>query len=130
MYFTNLFEMAQKEKRRKMTGKTIQKVAMVTGIAVLSAAAGLVTGILIAPKSGKETRNDLKKKVEETADAFKAEAGKVKDTVKDSIKEADDVIHDVHGKTKDVKNDITAGINKVKQDIHKTAENMTDSSCS
>ncbi len=37
-----------------------------------AAAAGFVAGILTAPKSGKETRKDLKKKT----DALKKEAGK------------------------------------------------------
>jgi gas vesicle protein len=39
-------------------GKMLKKVVMLTGVAAL---VGYVTGILTAPKSGKETRDDLKR---------------------------------------------------------------------
>lgn len=39
-------------------GKTLKKLAVVTGIA---AAIGYLAGILTAPQSGKETREDIKK---------------------------------------------------------------------
>lgn len=36
------------------------KKAKLTAGAILGAAAGVVAGLLVAPKSGKETRNDIK----------------------------------------------------------------------
>ena len=55
--------------------------------ALVSAAAGFVTGILTAPKSGKETRADLKQKAEEV----KSKAEKtVNDTRKTVEKTVDD----------------------------------------
>ncbi len=36
--------------------------------AVIGAVAGVVAGVLTAPKSGKETRNDIKRKAEELRD--------------------------------------------------------------
>ena len=55
--------------------------------ALVGAAAGFVTGILTAPKSGKETRADLKQKAEEV----KSKAEKtVNDTRKTVEKTVDD----------------------------------------
>ena len=62
--------------------------------AVIGAAAGLVAGILTAPKSGKETRADIKKKADEIkkeaakkVDETKKEAGKFVDEAKDTVED-------------------------------------------
>ena len=47
--------------------------------AALGALAGGLAGILFAPKSGKETRGDIKKVVEKAAVEVKEKAGKVRD---------------------------------------------------
>lgn len=58
---------------------------MKKALAVVGAvAAGFVAGILTAPKSGKETRADLKKK----ADELKTEAGKYANKTKAAAKDA------------------------------------------
>lgn len=46
---------------------------------VAAAAAGFVAGILLAPKSGKETRADLKRKAVETKEYVTDQAGVVAD---------------------------------------------------
>ena len=59
--------------------------------ALVSAAAGFVTGILTAPKSGKETRADLKQKAEEVKSEVKKTAEKKtaeKRTRKTAVKES------------------------------------------
>lgn len=62
---------------------------------VLGAAAGFVAGILLAPKSGKETREDIKQKALEAKDYATEAAGVVKNkatagyaVVKDGATEA------------------------------------------
>lgn len=59
--------------------------------AVIGAAAGVALGILTAPKSGKETREDLKRKAEEAKDKANA-------TRDDLIFKAEEVADDVRVK--------------------------------
>jgi gas vesicle protein len=46
--------------------------------ALFGAAAGVITGFLTAPKSGKETRADIKRKAGEVKDGATAKVGEVK----------------------------------------------------
>ena len=61
---------------------------------LLGAAVGAVAGILTAPKSGKETREDIKRKASE----IKSDAASKADDVR---KKAEDVKKDVEAKAKD-----------------------------
>ena len=67
------------EKRRAVERKKKMKAAkdVATG-AALGTAIGAVTGLLLAPKSGKETRKDIADKSKEVADT-------VKYTIEDSV---------------------------------------------
>jgi len=56
--------------------------------AFFGAIAGFVTGILLAPKSGRETREDLKEVALKSKDTVVDEAGKAKDA---AVKVANDV---------------------------------------
>lgn len=65
--------------------------------ALIGAAAGLVAGILTAPKSGKETRQDIADKTGELkdgaakkADQLKQKAGELKHKAEDAV---DNAIH-------------------------------------
>ena len=63
MIFGDLLDLINKEKREKERIKTAQRFAVGIGIV---AAAGVATGIVFAPKSGKKTLEDLKKKAVDT----------------------------------------------------------------
>lgn len=52
---------------------------------IVAAAAGLVAGLLTAPKSGKETRADIKKRAEEMRDSASDKAGEVSKNIKDKF---------------------------------------------
>ena len=54
-------------------------------LAVIGAAAGFAAGILTAPKSGKETRKDLKKKAVKLKADTEEVAGKAAAVAKDSV---------------------------------------------
>lgn len=58
MALFNLIEKKRKERKRK-----IVKAATVS--TVVGGTLGVLSGVLLAPKSGKETRNDIKEKVDE-----------------------------------------------------------------
>ncbi len=75
--------------------------------AVFAAAAGFVTGILLAPKSGKETREEIKENAQKAKDVTveKAEElkGKATDVANDVTKKAKNVAHDIEAKAEEVK---------------------------
>lgn len=73
--------------------------------AVFAAAAGYVTGLLTAPKSGKETRQDLK----EAASKFAREAEK---KLKSLHTELSDLIDKAEAVMKDKKSDVQKGLEK------------------
>lgn len=76
-------------------------------LAVLGAvAAGFAAGILTAPKSGKETREDLKRKAEE----YKGEAEKRTEQAKAAAKESVDSIKSGAKKVGNVASDVAKDV--------------------
>jgi gas vesicle protein len=70
-------------------GEVVKKVAIG---AAISAAVGYLAGILTAPKSGKETRADIKNKAVETYTAAEKELKKLHTELTDMIDEVNDRI--------------------------------------
>jgi gas vesicle protein len=68
MFFNDFLDMVNRKKRDEERAKTALKFAVGMGIA---ATIGLARGILFAPKSGKETREALKKKASETVEVIR-----------------------------------------------------------
>ena len=87
MFLKDLVDMVGKEKRNKARVKTAQKFAVGMGIA---GAVGALVGILFAPKTGKETMAEIKKKtvktVEDIEDAVKNTVEKVKKSASHAVK--------------------------------------------
>lgn len=75
--------------------------------ALLGAAAGLVAGVLTAPKSGKETRADIKAKAEDMKTEATVKADKVK-------AEADKKVAEVRGHADRLAKDAKATVNDYK----------------
>lgn len=71
-------EAKKKEKARKEKIKTVKKFAIGT---TLGAFAGAVSGILLAPKSGKETREDISKTAKDISENVKIKSIEIKDTL-------------------------------------------------
>lgn len=87
---------------------------------IIGAVAGVVTGLLAAPKSGKETRADLKKKAGEVKGAAER---KLKDAHKELGKLSDDAkvgADKLKGKAKDELNELSAKADELKDRV-KTA---------
>ena len=86
-----LYKIIEKKKKEQR-----KKVAKVTGMSIVSGvAAGALAGVLFAPKSGKETRKDIKEKSIEVANQIKTKSIDIKDNIsvgleekKEDIKEA------------------------------------------
>lgn len=68
MSFNDLLDSINKKKRTEERNRTAVKFAIGMGLA---ATVGLVKGILYAPKSGKETRDELKKKAADTMETIR-----------------------------------------------------------
>lgn len=63
--------------------------------------AGLTAGLLFAPKSGKETREDIKKKAEELKDKAEAKGDELKASAKKKVDEVrDEVVKKMEGEPK------------------------------
>lgn len=127
MIFRELLDFGSKERRKRDRKKTAQKFAVGMGVV---ATLGVATGIILAPKSGKETREDMKKNAVNTVETIKETVQKKVEMVKDSAANAaqnvGNAIKDVQEKTEDVKKDIKDGYHEVTQNIHKTAEKNMD----
>lgn len=65
-----------KKKKRKEREETAKTIAIAAGVGI---AAGLAAGVLLAPKSGKETRADIAQKAEKAAEMAKNAAIAVKE---------------------------------------------------
>ena len=70
-----------------MANEAKNKGALAAGI-IAGSAVGIVTGMLIAPKSGKELREDIADKTKEGIDTAKDKIGDAKDTAIDKAKSA------------------------------------------
>jgi len=127
MIFRDLLDLVSKEKRKRESAKAVKKFAVGMGIV---ATVGVATGILFAPKSGKEIRENMKNNAVNTVNTIKDTVQKKAETVKDSAahaaQEIIDVIKDVQGKTEGVKKDFKSGYHVITQDVHKTAENISE----
>lgn len=82
-------------------------------LTVISAAvAGFAAGILTAPKSGKETRADLKKKADEMKEAADKKVDEAKAAAKDGVKTAKSVAKKVGDVAVDTAKDAKGNVEK------------------
>jgi gas vesicle protein len=129
MILRDLLDLAGKEKRKKEREKAAQQLAVGVGI---GAAVGLVTGILFAPRAGKETREDIKQKATNTANTIKDAVQEKVETIKESAvhaaQEVRNAIKDIHAETERVKEEIKCGSHVIVQDSYRTADNISDGS--
>ena len=94
--------------------------------ALIAAAAGFVTGILLAPKSGADTRKDIKNEAVKAKKAgiekVEEVKGKASDVANDVAEKAKEVVGDVSGKAKHVADDVTAKAEQIKGRVERTIE--------
>lgn len=126
MKLEDIIKTVSKLKRKNSKTKVTQKMAVGMGVI---ATVGVATGILIAPKAGKETIEDLKKTALKPAEAIKDMVQKnldiMKDTTDQVVQEVSDVMEDVSEKSEDIQKEFKNGYTKVAKDINKTAENIS-----
>ena len=88
MILKDILNLVNKDKRKRERMKVAQKIAIDATELSVAAAAGPATGILFAPKSGKETREDLKTKAVDAVETIKDTVEKSIETMKDSAAQA------------------------------------------
>jgi gas vesicle protein len=95
----DLIEKRRKERKRAARRKTVKNTAIGAGV---GAAVGLAAGVLLAPKSGKETREDIVDNTKRAAGFVSDNTKKAVDKVSEASRKAVDTvkgsIHDVKEK--------------------------------
>ena len=89
---------------------------------IIGAAAGVAIGILIAPNSGKETRDNIKKKTDNLKDELEAKIAaidksslnNIKETMNDIKEGASEEYQNIAIKVKELEHDIEARVEKLK----------------
>lgn len=79
MIIRDIVDMVNKEKRKTERTRAAKCAAGYALGLVAVAAVGVAVGMLFAPKSGKETREDIKEKVTDSIETIKDKAQKVKE---------------------------------------------------
>lgn len=80
--------------------KSINKIVKKVGVVASAVGAGVLAGLMLAPKSGKETRKDIKDKFDETKDSVENKVDKIKDDLK--VK-GENVKKDIQEKVEEIK---------------------------
>lgn len=82
MKIRDMLEKRMKEKRKKQRAKIVMKV---TVGAIAGIATGLVGGVLMAPKSGKETRDDIGKTAKDLGETAITKAAEIRETLDNKV---------------------------------------------
>lgn len=82
MILKDMLDLVNKEKKKEEKARANRQCA--AGI-VIAAVTGMAIGVLFAPASGKETRENLKKKTVNTVGAVRDKALEAAEAVKDSV---------------------------------------------
>lgn len=94
--------------------------------AVVAALSGFVAGVLTAPKSGKETRDDLKNDALKAKDTVTKEAEKAKELATEKVEEvkqkAEKTVKDVKAKAEAVADDVADQANDLKARAEQAVE--------
>ena len=84
MKIREMFEKKMKEKQRKQKAKMLIKV---TAGAAAGVAAGVIGGVLVAPKSGKETREDIAKTAKDLGETAVTKSVEMKEILDNKVVE-------------------------------------------
>jgi len=89
--------------------------------AALGALAGGIAGILFAPKSGKETRGDIKKAVEKAAVEIKEKAEEVRDL---TVEKYQAIVDEVTEEYQDLRELSAEKLGEIKENLYKNYQKV------
>ena len=120
MILSKIIEQKKREKKLAQKKKNAKNLAIGAAIGI---ATGAVSGILLAPKSGKETRDNIKRTSSDINDTVKEKVSTAKSTLKEKSTEA-------HSKIKDYLNSkkgCTSPFVEENDDIEEISEDVISS---
>ncbi len=85
---------------------------------------GAVAGLLLAPKSGKETQADIKRSVKGAADDLYAKLEKLSDDVSGRVDTLKEAAKDLRGEAKEESQELVRRAEVLKQDLRIAATNL------
>lgn len=80
----NIYKLIEKKRKEQKKRENLKK-AKIAGVTVLGASAGAVAGILLAPKSGKEIRNDIVNKTNEVKNDLTTKSSNIKENISEKV---------------------------------------------
>lgn len=92
---------------------------------LIGAVVGVVAGILLAPKSGKETQDDIKRKIKGTAQDIHLRLEALSDEVSGRIDNLKDAAKDLRGEAKEESQELVRRAEVLKQDLRVAATNLS-----
>jgi gas vesicle protein len=120
MIFTNYFEKRRKEKQRILKIKTAKKILVGTVAGSLS---GLIGGLLVSPKSGKENRKDISNTTKDLTSNVKEKTIEFKGAIDNKVSDAKENVIDAKAKIKQKSTQLKEAIDNKVSDAK---ENATD----
>jgi len=118
MLQNDLKKLLNKEKNKKKRIKTVTNV--IKGVSAI-AVTGVAAGILLSPKAGKETREDLNDKAQKKVDDL-LEPLKENESMSEKMDEA---VKDIKDKTTAIKKDMKKGLKEIDKDVAKTKKKIS-----
>jgi len=104
-YYMNLLEPIREARKKKERAKKIKSAKQFAAAATIGSAAGAIAGLLLAPKSGKETRQVISKNVKSASENVRNSAANVKEkavevqkNIKTALEKTDKLIKDLKQK--------------------------------
>ncbi|CAM2079134.1 MAG: hypothetical protein NSGCLCUN01_03346 [uncultured Clostridium sp.] len=108
MTLYNLIEKKRKEKRKKVI-KTATVSTLVGGTI------GILSGVLLAPKSGKDTREDIKGKIKDAKIKTINKSETLKNNIRESKNKINDYLKEKKNKEDFSRQEITINENSIKE---------------
>lgn len=93
-----LYKLIEKKKKEQKRKENIKVLKVATATTLLGTAAGVLSGVLFAPKSGEETREEIKVKATELADNAKIKVKSAKINLNEKISESKDDLKEARAK--------------------------------
>lgn len=116
-----------KDEREQAEGSEgVKKTTFLKGT-IIGAAVGALAGILLAPKSGKETQDDIKRKVKGTYDDIQRRLEKMSDEVGGRVDTLKEAAKDLKGEAKEESQELIRRAEVLKQDLRVSANNLSQS---
>ncbi len=101
----------------------MKKASFVKGT-IFGAIVGMIAGVLLAPKSGKETREDIKRKAQGTYQDITDQLSQLREDVSGRVDSLKAVAKDLHGEAKQESQELIRRAEVLMQDLRVSAGNL------